>query len=237
MTELMRRRRALMGAKSAGDVIPAWLQAVDRLEIGFKNAVVTSDLTLDFPGKSVVLNGNAFSIKAVNPDTTIKISCDSVTIQNNLMQGIQNVSTIIFDTNENPTPLTQFCYSPISRILGTPLNFNNLAGTGSYQAFQSTYLREVYFLPNRITNGGGFNSDTLIDNSLVSLANALKEGLSKQQTITLYNTSTKGKLDTIMGTVSEVTEGGSTYHMFEQTSSGSTSLREFITTTKGWVIG
>lgn len=77
------------------------------------------------------------------------------------------------------------------------------------------------------------NSSLLTDDSIVSIANACNGTVAK--TLTLHATP-KARCNSIMGTVSSVTEDGVTYDFFTADAGGSTTLANFITQTKGWTL-
>ena len=94
-----------------------------------------------------------------------------------------------------------------------------------------TYVRMV---PNvAIANYNFTYSPKLDDDSIVSIANAIKDGSSG--TLTLHATP-KARCDSLMGTVSQVTVDEDTYNLFTKNSNGTVSLTNFITTTKGWTL-
>lgn len=98
-------------------------------------------------------------------------------------------------------------------------------------------LEEIRFLENSITVSGiplG-DSNSLSDDSLISIANALVVPVDTTCTVTLHATS-KARCDEILGTVSAVTDGDTTYDFFTQDETGTVTLTEFITTTKGWTL-
>lgn len=95
-------------------------------------------------------------------------------------------------------------------------------------------LKKVRFVPNTICNGyiSINNSPLLADDSLVSLANGLMEGVTGQ-TLTLHATP-KEKCSSIIGSYSlDETE---TYHIFSVDDNGDMTLSEFITEVKGWTL-
>ena len=113
-----------------------------------------------------------------------------------------------------------------------------LALTGNYsstwnQSGQAlTYVRCV---PNVLEYDFGFdNSSLLTDESIVSIANALKDGITGHSI--KFHATPKARCNSIMGTVSQVTEGGVTYNLFTANAQGATTLTSFITTTKGWTL-
>ena len=76
-------------------------------------------------------------------------------------------------------------------------------------------------------------SSLLTDASLISIAN----GLCATHTSKLVLHATpKARCNSIMGTVSSVTDETGTYDFFTEDAGGSTSLTSFITTTKGWTL-
>ena len=98
-------------------------------------------------------------------------------------------------------------------------------------------LEEIRFLENSITVSGiplG-NSNSLSDDSLISIANALVISTDTTCTVTLHATP-KARCGEILGTVSAVTEGDTTYDFFTQDEAGTVTLTEFITNTKGWTL-
>lgn len=102
--------------------------------------------------------------------------------------------------------------------------------------FGCSALREIRFKPNTlaINNGGIFSGcNSLSDETLLSIANCLKDGLVK--TLTLP-TSKKTRCGQIIGNVSQVTEDEITYNFFTADESGTITLAQFITQTKGWTL-
>lgn len=98
-------------------------------------------------------------------------------------------------------------------------------------------LQKVRFVPNTtpwLSSNAIRYSPLLTDESIISLANGLKDGVTGQ-TLTLHATP-KARTLAIMGTVSQVTEEGVTYNFFTADEQGTTSLNAFITTIKGWTL-
>lgn len=94
-------------------------------------------------------------------------------------------------------------------------------------------LKSISFKQNCIQVPISFSSSSLLSvSSCVSVANGLSESVS-DKSITFHST-TKSQLDTILGTVSlDPTE---TFHIFTEDASGTVTLTDFITNTKGWTI-
>ena len=76
-------------------------------------------------------------------------------------------------------------------------------------------------------------SSLLTDASLCQIANALCA--MHTSTLTLHTTP-KARCSTLMGTVSQVTDDTGTYDFFTQDESGTVTLADFITNTKGWTL-
>lgn len=97
----------------------------------------------------------------------------------------------------------------------------------------ATKLKTIFWQENKQTIAVKISDCPLTEESLVSLAN----GLSGTTTATLTLSSSKKTLcNSIMGTVSQVTDGGDTYDFFTQDDSGTVTLADFITNTKGWTL-
>ena len=93
-------------------------------------------------------------------------------------------------------------------------------------------LTSVIFPPNVIkaTTGTAIFSGELIDESLVSIGNALKRktGSGSTGNIKFSSSTVQSRLNTLMGTV---TDG-----VFTQDNEGTVTLYDFITQTKGWTV-
>lgn len=97
----------------------------------------------------------------------------------------------------------------------------------------STTLTYLRYKPNTLSFSQSLASQKVLDeDSLVSIANGLNE-TATGQTLTLYSTK-KTLCDSIMGTVGM--DAGNTYHIFTANQSGTVSLSDFITNTKGWTL-
>lgn len=223
-----------------GEKLPAWMDKVSGVAaFSLDGKTISDDIVLDFGDLPV----NGFSMKGVQiskPNTVVEIKCGTLSFATGAFGAVNkqtNPWTIILSCSNKPAPSSEFARNCcVTKILGSPILLSSF-GTSPYGAFtEATKLTEVYLVPNKVTGGGRLNTATLVDSSLISFANALKEDLATQQTITISNAATKAKLDTIIGTVSEVTANDVTYHMFTQDSSGTETLRSFIENMKGWVI-
>ena len=107
--------------------------------------------------------------------------------------------------------------------------------TTTNYAFRScNSLANVEFQENAQTISINMNACPLSADSLISLANGLAVR-ETQQTLTL-SSSRKTMCDSIMGTISSVTENDVTYDRFVPDENGTVSLTSFITVTKGWAL-
>ena len=219
--------------------LPAWLSNISGITaFSLENATVSDDITLNFGNTRV----SGFSLKKITvskPNTVIEIKCGTLTFAGTALDSenkTTNAWTLKLSCQNNPVPTAEFTHSgSVTRIIGKEI-LDTAPGTNIYRHWNSTKLIEVYFVPNKIASTCVITTGALIDESVVSLANALKEDLATQQTITISDATTKAKLDTIIGTVSEITADDVTYHLFTQDSGGTATLRSFIENTKGWVI-
>ena len=98
----------------------------------------------------------------------------------------------------------------------------------------SSKLKTIYFQENAQTISVTISACPLDNASLVSLANGLSDSPTSS-TLTLSSTR-KATATTLMGTVSQVTDGDSTYDFFTADPNGTVTLAEFITNTKGWTL-
>ena len=198
------------------------------------------DTVLDF-GNVNVSNFSVNKATSAYDNASLEIKCKNLTFATGAISdqsGSSKLRTIIFSCENNPQTVSEFARATkISRILGKPLLTYGFS-TGNYRYFNSSSITEFYLVPNKITTGAsGINTGVLVDASIVSVANALKGGLATAQTLTISNATTKAKCNTIMGTVSQVTDGDETYDFFTQDQeNGTVTLADFITTVKGWTI-
>ena len=126
-----------------------------------------------------------------------------------------------------------FCRDATSlkSIIGAIGFFNNGA-TNSADAFKCTTLQDIEFVPNAIPFDATFTSNVLTDDSVVSICNGLSESASSQ-TLTMTS-DTKARMQAMTGTVA--VPSGETYHVFTPDVSGTVTLSDFVTNTKGWIL-
>ena len=233
-----------IGNISGGGGLPDWYSKISTGTVGynFSSVTFTGDVVIDL-GTNPVKEFSVNQANATVAGSSLEIKCGNLAFATGAFGGPgsgtltkANLDTIILSCANNPSVTSQICRrTRFAKILGKPFLCTSF-GSGNYKRFDSTVLKEFYLVPNKVTAGeGGINTAVLEDASLVSVANALS-GTATGQTLTISNATTKAKCDTIMGTVSQVTEGGETYDFFTQDASGTVSLRSFITTTKGWTL-
>lgn len=224
---------------------PEWYSTVSKLGgFSISGASVSGSTVFDFGDFDVdgLMLGNS---KILNDDTELEVKCRNLQLATGAFSRGNNYTnklyTVRLTCNNNPSTTSQMTQSSyVKRILGSPLRCESLS-QNVYRHFNSTNLVEFYLVPNVLISGGsgtnpGLNTGVLVDASIVSVANALKGGLATPQTLTIYNAATKAKCSTIVGTVSQVTEDGETYDFFTQDDSGTVTLADFITQTKGWTL-
>ena len=146
--------------------------------------------------------------------------------------------TIIGDLSHVTSYLNAFFNSGVKSIVGA-LDFSNVTSAGGANAvcYYCTRLEDVRFAPNTLSYGSNnsfYYATKLTDDSLVSIANGFKDGVTGQSFS--LPTALKTRTLEIMGNVSQVTDNGVTYNFFTADPEGTTSLNSFITVTKGWTL-
>lgn len=121
----------------------------------------------------------------------------------------------------------------LQEIKGSPLDFTSVTNTNSslWSGNASRLLSAlsyVRYAENTLKVNHSVFCTALSDDSLVSIANGLQAGA---YTLTLQQ-AMKDRLSVIVGTVSN----NGTYDVFTADAQGSTTLLDFITTTKGWTV-
>lgn len=220
----------------------------EKMQIAFPRGALREDVVINMPNTVIGINQMLLNASASNANTSVTItakqivsdvkSASVVTDVANICQSASNITTLTLNADSPICAGSQFIYnSSIKRVLGTPIIANSFGASTGSRRFNNTNLEEFYLVPNTTVEGGaGINTGVLVDDCLISVANALKEGLGTTQTLTISNATTKAKCGTIVGTVSEVTENEVTYHVFTADPNGTTTLTSFITATKGWTL-
>lgn len=131
----------------------------------------------------------------------------------------------------------QNCFYSISNtnnvVIDADIDFSSATNvTGMFgHAWDITSIR---FVQNTLKIDLNMESCRALDDaSLISLANCLNESVT-QKTLKCHET-VQPRLAALLGTVSLDT-ATQTYHVFTADPNGSTTLADFITTTKGWTL-
>lgn len=240
---LMERRRGMMGASNAGGNILGAFPRIMDLAVDISLAEFEGNkVTLDLTGKDLELGQQLFKNKLPVTDAEIVIKCNTITLNGSEVFSFngKDCKSITFVCNQD--------YLSVRRVFtgGTGSNKNCLefyglplyvvsAAAGNYGPFGRANFRHADFVENVTTGVFYLGQCSLLDDSTcISVANALNAG--SPDTVTFHATP-KARLASIMGRVESVTSGEETYNRFVQDDSGSVSLQDFITTTKGWTLG
>lgn len=115
------------------------------------------------------------------------------------------------------------------------IDFTSVTSSATTEMLQdeSSTLTKARFVANTLSVSMVLYSSVLNDESLISLANACKTGVSETLS---WSDESKTRASLIMGKVSQVTEGDVTYDFFTADESGTVTLMSFITQTKGWTL-
>lgn len=147
----------------------------------------------------------------------------------NLIVQCYNMDTITFVGDYDiviKSMNVAFQYSNVKHIIGT-LDVSSCASAWALNAYVGTDLYDITFKESTIKYNISFGACShLNDASLISIANGLNETVTGQS-LTLHATP-KARCATLMG----VNNSGT----FEESSSGTLSLSDFITTIKGWTL-
>jgi hypothetical protein len=212
---------------------------------------VSGNVTLDFPNSNLALGRCFQNAKKTSGTGEIKltIKCKSITSLNfstgrlnYFMYNSSAFDAVDFQCSEMDyidTDISSFSQcSSIKSISGTPFS---LAGTFSistavYRPFVNcNNLVDVRFYENKSAQTVYFLfAPSLSDASLVSLSNGLQ--VSEGAAVLNLHATPKAKLSSIYGYTESVTRGTETYDRFVADASGSVSLMDFITNTKGWTV-
>lgn len=230
-----------IAAIPSGGGTPEWLDKVSGITFSLASKTVYGDVEFDFG--SVPVEFSASRTKSTIANSKMIVRCGNLTFGSTALSGYNtttNITDYIFYCSNNPAAAYEFTRSTQAHRILTPGHALLVTsfGNGNYRKFNGTSLQEFYLVPNKVTAGeGGIVTGVLIDDSLVSVANALVGGLSTPQTLTISNATTKAKCSTIVGSVSQITDASGTYDFFTQDQdNGTVTLLDFITNTKGWTV-
>lgn len=190
---------------------------------------------------------NLFHKSFDGPYKTIKVTCEKpITTMRNAFWSFRvdsMLTSIELNADLSQCSVYQDTFTnlaALTEIKGVELDFTYATATNNAYRNWASYeggmaaLTYVRYKANTLSKGQSLIScPALSDDSIVSIANGLVA--VSGFTITFHAT-VKAKLSTIMGTVSQVTKDGVTYDFFTASASGTVSLMDFITTTKGWTV-
>lgn len=206
-------------------------QYATSLEGTFNNATGMTEISVVAP--------NADSIRTAFQNSAFsKIALLVTSVCTNAETAFTGAKAAEIDLMESDTShITnfRFCFWKAENLVQILGRLDLSAATSvSHMFTTANVLRSVAFVEDTIPLNIAFDyCPELTNDSIVSIANGLRGGVSN--TLTLHTTS-KACCNEIFGTVSAVTDGGSTYDFFTQDESGTVTLTEFITNTKGWTL-
>lgn len=198
----------------------------------FSGAAILDGDILDFRNAETL--DTTFRYAGLSKDITLLIS-DKLTNARELLRGTSGTITII-GTTKNVTNFQGFAKVGARTIRGTSIDFSSAEIVSELFSY-GNYGLDARFEPNTLSINAantwtGNNYGFANDDSLVSYANCLKEGI---QGATVYLvTSDIARCNTILGTVSADATG--IFHIFTEDVGGTVTLTDFITNTKGWTI-
>lgn len=193
-----------------------------------------SDITFDFSGMTLDAS-DMFMLATFPANSTVRIKASAITDTFRMFyvsSGVDHkVQTVYFDTVSPPPYSQRFGHGSLKYVLGTPMK---LPATPSGGYGYNTYnIVEIRFVENTVTGNANLGGQYLSNESLVSLANALTAATGV--TLTLH-ANAKTKISNIVGRSERVTADDVTYDRFVSDASGTVTLMDFITNTKGWTV-
>ncbi len=217
---------------------------VDDFSRLFNSTKFADNANIQIKALSATSMSVMFYSTATSIDTVEIFFTDKLRSLNTAFYGASSRKKIIL--HGSTKNVTNFAYAfraggrNFTAIEGDPIDFTsntgNLYGSNSpfYECYGLTYCR---FVPNTLADAIPEAkisiSSTIFDkDTMISFANCLIMGTG---TVTL-SSAQKTICNGTMGTVSQVTEGGVTYDFFTEDESGTTTLMNFITQTKGWTV-
>lgn len=176
-------------------------------------------------GNGLMQYASYVSFENANLPSVIEVKARD--IASNMLSGTTGVTVATVSVlTESSISLNNFAYSSsVEQIV-----FKKLPSTidvGTFNEYNE--LRSVIFPSNIIRAKPATQTiyGDLVDESLVSIGNALKITSDTRTKIKLSSAS-KARLNTLMGTVTDGT--------FTQDDEGAVTLYDFITQTKGWIV-
>lgn len=236
------------GSSNLADNIDTIPTESDTLQLNYVNSDSSSNYTfiklVNMSGKKLFVNAPDFKsliqypIRAYNcPHLTVKFSDALETMYTAFYNGIPSydseldvIETITILNKTNLVNIWTYAFTnqyKLKTIDGIPLDFSSLSHNITDFCQNDELLENILFEQNTLSRNIAFRwSPNLTNESLISVANCLVAGNS---VITLHATN-KANCNTIMGYVDN-TKG---YDVFVADESGTVTLSEFITITKGW---
>lgn len=201
-----------------------WLKTVRSLYYLFNGVNFPETLVLDFEGNTISKSSEYFMANV----TGVKyLTIKNLNIVNVSMQGSFNGGSEEVITFENcviqPARANRLFSSPNLITVNGEIDMS--LSTGGDSLYYSRVLEDIRYKKNSIgvefTVQGAYK---LSDASLISIANALNDSVSKR----LTGTSSTPNINTIIG--------NNVDGLFVADASGTMSLADFITTVKGWTL-
>lgn len=199
-------------------------------------ASFSGDVVINIPDKT--LSAQNLFTGATFPAGS-KATINALAISNGFSMAYNTSGLKTLEVNLS-TPMTypqRLISGSVTHVTGTPLKIASTGASGGY-GFQLYNIEEIRFVENTAAGncalgGSGTNGAYLSDETIISIANALQA--ASGLVLTLHATP-KARCSTIMGRSEQVTVDGVTYSRFVADSSGTLSLADFITNTKGWTL-
>lgn len=246
-------------AQKSGTEAPAWpegfTQAVEGIDLSvkemwnrmttaplFTGAALPETVTLDFSGCANMRNMNgvmrgsttAKEITIILPPVVPSSGYHHFAFDCKALEKITfigdtfGVGKLLGLVGKCPRLHTVDAYLPVDKHLGATNDYNPIYG--------SPAIENIRYIPNSspttVTVVYHQWQSKLSDTSVISLANGLSANTG---TLTLH-ADVKTRCGTILGRVSTVTEGETSYDFFTADGNGDTTLTEFITQVKGWTL-
>lgn len=237
----------------------SWLEAnaitIPSLYAGLVDGNLPENISLNMPKAKPTSSISVISCGTSATQSTWKSSgCKNLSLTVGSAQSMKlftvdkSIETVTINADNGVFSLYRGCFFGCPNLVtvnGTITGASSDGFIGSGTTNDTFYgcasLANIMFKPNifdfdiKLNAGavsGVYCGDNFTNASFISLANALKGA----HTLRLSATA-KAKLSGIMGTVSQETAEDVTYDIFTESESGTVSLEDFITTTKGWTLG
>lgn len=203
----------------------------------FNNATLPNVFKVEFPVGVTALQQTFEGCSVTTPSDPSKITLSCAGQITNLQSCFNNATSrqtfkeieINFDTSHVANWSQAFWKTGATKLIGA---LNLSAATNVTSMFGYSSFKEIEFVPNTIPISIEIVAGVLTNATLVSIANGLEEGATGLNV--KLSTASKTAMGSIVGTVAM--DESNTYHIFTASDSGTTTLTDFITNTKGWTI-